>query len=1118
MKIKYLDVNETFNVQLDGLTPQEFKKYQKYALTANQTVTKNTGKKYELINIGKRHVDHLVLKRIVSIAGVCLLFPLISKRFCTHLDDIWDRTIVVYKAIPPRHDDTVSDLSDVIVPLSDASDIEDPEETNESIIDEPVIDNEAQIEVEEERIETVEEERIEIVEEERIETVEQIPEGQQSDFAVQPETIDENKEDLNGETSGNETGTEKNQLKVEEQSPEQEFSIYEEKDDSSLGKETTEAPQEQQIISSTSIEQDHTSEIKEGVGETHEVQIKEEIEGSENEPTESSVVETKVDPIRLPFLGEFKEIPSEKKPLEQQPKSDESSIQDSKKPVVEEIIEFKEVIVPTQPKFIDLTEDKDWDDLAYEINEFVQKKDTDDLSEDEGMKTSFYLESDMRGLIDSTREKEIEFKVQELKQKKTAQLFNAFCRSEKSNPNSSPKSTQEMLKEISDNFTPGFFPDVLLGDDLVSSDLQDLFQIDDMPYCFRKDRFKATPWTEQDGKYVEDNEINEFNAYLVSIFGIDIAKKVISQGNALSEKGLTKGYYEFCLNAAKRIQRRMNVMHYLKDGMFKQSGKLLDSDAVYFHNDKMIKVDQTGSIDEVKKAKADGVKQFCQLLNHTYGLHLAGIISKKYHLDTKEELTLGNIRNCLMGVAANVRAYELEMLYLAIHGSTAKESASRMLCKQYLKKADSKMYDEIFKVKSFADLNNAQIHFLQSAFTTFPVTPKFMSSKHSTIDSANALELFSNGVPLSKDVELLMDYYKLEALPLWSQLKKDVKFGELSDEHVRKIAVCELLAKKYAYLDWNKDMICPLPDKDNNPVYYKVYDGFREDGVIPTLLVPVVVPANDKAVNFKFMFRGTITAEQWRRNFGTDGVGKENYEKHRDKYFAMLESSANECEKDDIILDITGHSLGGCDPKRFTIDLLEKIAASEEGSVWRKFKVINLVTHNAPSPEFDHNVRLKASIQKILDKKIDIKINIDHIRFFDKGKRGDIVHDCGQASIGANIDGKTNNDTILRDCDFFNCNLLEMCIDGDFGMLGILDRHSTPIFLGDKNCDLIGHYSVKNKDHDVLMSEKLIGTWNNTYSKSAFDKFAFITQLAICQALDLYQYKYTQKEALTTKL
>ena len=90
----------------------------------------------------------------------------------------------------------------------------------------------------------------------------------------------------------------------------------------------------------------------------------------------------------------------------------------------------------------------------------------------------------------------------------------------------------------------------------------------------------------------------------------------------------------------------------------------------------------------------------------------------------------------------------------------------------------------------------------------------------------------------------------------------------------------ELLAKKFAYLDWNLDMICPLPDKDNNPVYYKVYDGFRIDGVIPTLLTPVVA-TKDESINIHLKFRGTASVEQWNRNFGPLGVGKTNYEQQK---------------------------------------------------------------------------------------------------------------------------------------------------------------------------------------------------------------------------------------------
>lgn len=464
-----------------------------------------------------------------------------------------------------------------------------------------------------------------------------------------------------------------------------------------------------------------------------------------------------------------------------------------------------------------------------------------------------------------------------------------------------------------------------------------------------------------------------------------------------------------------------------------------------------------------KEAKELNKKKFKQILAETYSNRLANLVWDRYQFDKVDGLTVGLIKQALVGIAGSVRQNDLETLFLGIKHKREENPTKPMKVMRsynYLKKLNSHMVKSISEAKSFDELSPEQIQFLMLAFRTLPAKENEQTNPEHILnvlypnkDLDTALTQNSTAYVFLHDVELLKILSRCDKLDLKG--RKDVG----SDEEQHQIATSEYVGKTLAYRDLTKGMVVSIPDINNKQHFYVVEESSNKDGLIPALLVPLNKkqnPYQSKLPAVHLIYRGTASNVQWRRNIDHTGVGRSEYEKQSAHILNMIENYLKKSDTKDIDLHIDGHSLGGCDSQRGAVSILEAIVNSfkKENNIYKKIKRIVITTHNAPRPEPDLNLRLKKAIAALhlMTEDNPISIELTHIQYFDENEE-DVVQKCGYILLGADRDSQiveVNGKKMInlfRDTPFLKRKMIAIRLKGKYGTVdGILPRHTSRPF------------------------------------------------------------------------
>lgn len=506
----------------------------------------------------------------------------------------------------------------------------------------------------------------------------------------------------------------------------------------------------------------------------------------------------------------------------------------------------------------------------------------------------------------------------------------------------------------------------------------------------------------------------------------------------------------------------------LKSSEMTEAQRIENKDYLVFAHGKISKTE-----DEIEAKQF--YKVFSHILKETFGINLADGIFGRYLLDRKEVITLLDLKKAMVGIALNVREFDLENLFGHIKSDEPEKLLSYKVG-NLLPKFNRVLYDQIRQVNDFDNLNPAQVNFLHAAFKIVPLSA-----------SVTLSEVLNQLQPGSDKIEYLYwhDLAGLEEMEYWKDLCVNVSL---------ELSLGEFVGKGLGYVEMLKGMIIPIPeiiskpeinynrpnpynvysiDPDKPPHFYKVHSSLshKNDAVIAHLLCPFnsqqTPIIKEAGVDHCFLiFRGTNidegaldSNESLLRDADANGIGATSYDAREDEILSMVEKFLIGA-KDKVVMQLAGHSLGGCDTQRALLSITEKIASEPSHSPWRKLKEVILTTFNAPKPNFSVNGRFKLAIKKIHnDGSINMKIDLLHVRFFD-AKNEDVLQFQGDILLGVDHDGTEG--TPLKDAPFLKRELFMVTAtnrdDGRIG--GFLKRHQYRPFT-------LNHRSTKQVEFEM---------------------------------------------------
>lgn len=548
------------------------------------------------------------------------------------------------------------------------------------------------------------------------------------------------------------------------------------------------------------------------------------------------------------------------------------------------------------------------------------------------------------------------------------------------------------------------------------------------------------------------------------------------------------------------------IMHYLDDlarTEENETKKIQDSDPIAFDNGMIVKAEDS-------TAAQKAYQQFYHILKETYGSRLAKSVFGRYRLFNQTAVTLKDIKKAMVAVASRVTEDDLRMLFEHIRhdppGRLTSYRAGDLLCL-----IDRALYLNIKSKKSFYALTTAEINFLHSAFRTVPfsklgyegldvlfhIKKDFVPKEElETVTDACDVKTKIRDAEID-DYESFLFGKDIDALILMESWKGlDLEHPEL--------ALGEWVGKSLAYLELKPGLILPMPMIRSQegadvsvPKLYKVAKSLphMNDAVIAHVIAPLnehqaICPQEPEAPaeDVFLVFRGSMAGKNkdsgmtWVRDFHHKGVGRTTYDRREPEIQAMVEEYLKETAQERVTLRITGHSLGACDSQRGLVSILEKIAASEEGSPFRKVKRVVLTSFNAPKVNPTVNKRMKEAVRTINGKGIDVGIELTHLRFYDRSNE-DHVQWGGDILLGADYHGGTG-DSVFKDAANVKRTIVKVHMDEDKGLNpgGILARHSNRTF-NRSLCSIKSRIETLSDDNEaerLLMEKEMAGNyyWN----------------------------------------
>lgn len=410
------------------------------------------------------------------------------------------------------------------------------------------------------------------------------------------------------------------------------------------------------------------------------------------------------------------------------------------------------------------------------------------------------------------------------------------------------------------------------------------------------------------------------------------------------------------------------------------------------------------------------VGTFFQMIKETYGPVLGKRIINRYFRNssarvTLTEVTYKDLKRAFIGAAANVRRSDLKKLFQQIHKDFKTNLPIR--CGELL---SDTMIDSIKQRDEFDELSSEQIAILKSAYSILPGKGgQFQSTLGLLFEGANIEESSTTFDPLAHDLVTLLDL-------------GDIK---LIDKQTMKHSLSEHIGKKIVYRELQRGMIIPLLNKSGEECQYYVNDHLEHkgDAVIANLITPVNqenhFSTSTAEKDIFLTFRGTHpdpagkdAGASIHRDVDSSGVGRKDFNERSEEILQMLEYYLIHSDDTLISLNISGHSLGGCDTQRALLLISKKISESAPNSPWRKIKHIDVNTHNSPRLEDDTATEFVNVIKELdrmaEDEELDLGIDLTHIRIFDKDSE-DFIQTLWYKLLGAEIrDSKIFKKKIIK--------------------------------------------------------------------------------------------------------
>jgi len=135
-----------------------------------------------------------------------------------------------------------------------------------------------------------------------------------------------------------------------------------------------------------------------------------------------------------------------------------------------------------------------------------------------------------------------------------------------------------------------------------------------------------------------------------------------------------------------------------------------------------------------------------------------------------------------------------------------------------------------------------------------------------------------------------------------------------------------------------KDMVFVLPNDEKKATSYQVYDSFNENGVVPSVTIPIYPRHTTERDIVHLVFRGTYSAQQLLRDTDFRGIGKSTFDGKSEKIIETVKGALIDLGEGFVDFYISGYSLGGCDTQRALVIILIAIVASSSGSPLRNIK------------------------------------------------------------------------------------------------------------------------------------------------------------------------------------
>jgi len=427
-------------------------------------------------------------------------------------------------------------------------------------------------------------------------------------------------------------------------------------------------------------------------------------------------------------------------------------------------------------------------------------------------------------------------------------------------------------------------------------------------------------------------------------------------------------------------------------------------------------------IDKVESAPKDvtPLQSFLYFVSETYGVGIMERLSLRFRKKWEQQLTLADVKKALVWIAGNVTVADLQNLCESIQGD------EEVRCCENLKTFQPDAYDSIKKAGSFKELTPKQIGQLLSVFKTLP-TQEGVKETLEVLYGDNLEDVLKK----ENDYFNAHDIKMVQTFNQWDKLDMDHYI----------LAVSEYLGKTLAYLELKQGMVVRIPGSKNEATFYQVHGSLKpkKDGVIAHLITPI--DEQQQGV-IHLIFRGTSPTGQSLdsgasilRDTSWKGIGRITYEKREEEVVDMVRKYLENTDEKDVVLKISGHSLGGCDTQRAGVSILKAISNSPSDSPWRKIRKLDLIAHNAPRANKGLNTGLKEALAKIeADKTIRLKIEQQYVRFFDE-KYEDIVQKAGDTLLGGGLDGKY--------ASFYHRLVANITLPGNKGIEG---RHGTRVF------------------------------------------------------------------------